>query len=98
MDSIFNPDSVAVKSTALSNLSGITHVEVKVKVATLFLAEKLRRYLESQPDIGDVGGGYLPSEQTAVFRCFVWKGVFPFDAENYVRGILGPQALKFAFQ
>lgn len=98
MNKPYDLNSVAVKRTSLSQLQGVTHLAIAIEgLPSLYVAEKLRVYLQAQQDISSVGGIYRTDVQAAFFFCFVWKQ-FPTDAENYVRGILGPQAMKFAFK
>ncbi len=96
MLSLYDPEKVVVKATDLSTIAGLVHVEARLtQVPSKFIADRVRRYLEQQGETSDVGLEWDGVSQTAIVRTFVAKQL-PVDAVNYIRGLLGPQAQRFA--
>ncbi len=96
MEKPYNPDLVVVENTHHSNLRGITHLRVTVpEMASEDHAERLLGYIQEYLGV-HVGGIFDPNTGTAVFMCFVWMH-FSCDAIGVMQGLLGPQAMKFAF-
>ena len=93
---LYDPETVVVKATDLSNIAGLIHVEARIcQVPSKHLADRVRAYLESQKETSDVGLEWAGETQSAVLRTFVTKQL-PVDAVGYIRGLLGPQAQRFA--
>jgi hypothetical protein len=96
MFSLFDPKTVVVKATDLSNIVGLVHVEARIgRVPSRYIADRVREYLKSQKETSDVGLEWDGATQSAVLRTFVSRQ-FPVDAVSYIRGLLGPQAQRFA--
>lgn len=96
MPYLYNPENVVVKTTDLSNIVGLVHVEAQIcQVPSKHMANRVQNYLESQPETSAVGLQWDGETQSAVLRTFVSKQ-FPVDAVGYIRGLLGPQAQRFA--
>lgn len=93
---LYDPETVVVKATDLSSIAGLVHVEARIcHVPSMHIANRVREYLKSQKETSDVGLQWDGATQSAILRTFVSKQ-FPVDAVGYIRGLLGPQAQRFA--
>lgn len=96
MPYLYDPEKVLVKATKKSTICGLVHVEAQLcQVPSKFMADRVRQYLESQEETSGVGLEWDGETQSAILRTFVSKQL-PVDAVGYIRGLLGPQAQRFA--
>jgi len=96
MPPLYDPEQVVVSATRLSTIAGLVHVEARLcQVPSKFVADRVRSYLGSQEKTSDVGLEWNGEAQCAILRTFVTEQ-FPVDAVSYIRGLLGPQAQRFA--
>ena len=96
MSTLYDPEKVLVKATNLSHIAGVTHVEARLTgVPSMHMAERVRKYLTEYALTSDVGLKWDGETQSAVFQMFVNHSL-PVDAVSHIRGLLGPQAQRFA--